>query len=200
MPTAYQSGGPWDRPGTLRFYGGPFSQFAIVPGLRLPVSYEGHPPGGWCEPPTIEHWFNASKATNRSDFWWVLNAKGPVQAKRRGGPNGERQPDGSVRIIALREGWDETVKLQVALHANRVKFTRPPFSTLLDSTGEATLAESSPSDSIWGGRAKDGSPTGGNLLGLTLMQVRLERRQHAEQQALAMGMRGPFWSAPPNDA
>jgi len=34
------------QPGTLRFYAGPFSQFAVVPGLRLPVSYEGAPTGG----------------------------------------------------------------------------------------------------------------------------------------------------------
>jgi predicted NAD-dependent protein-ADP-ribosyltransferase YbiA (DUF1768 family) len=124
-----------------------------------------------------------------------MKAKAPRQAKRRGGPNGERQADGSVRIIALREGWDDTIKAQVALHANRVKFSLPPFSTLLDSTGEATLVEWSPSDPIWGGRAEDGSPTGQNLLGLTLMQGRLERRIHGEQQALAMGMRAPFWSA-----
>jgi predicted NAD-dependent protein-ADP-ribosyltransferase YbiA (DUF1768 family) len=60
-----------------------------------------------------------------------------------------------------------------------VKFSRPPFSTLLDSTGEVTLVEWSPSDSIWGERAEDGSPAGRDLLGLTLMQVHLERRQHA---------------------
>jgi hypothetical protein len=46
MGEAFQRSGPWDQPGTLRFYAGPFSQFAVVPGLRLPVSYEGAPTGG----------------------------------------------------------------------------------------------------------------------------------------------------------
>lgn len=195
VAAAFQSTGPWNLPGTLRFYGGPFSQFAAVPGLRLPVSYEGHPADAWCEPATVEHWFNASKATNVSDFWWVLEARGPRQAKRRGGPSGERQPDGRIRTIALRPGWDEHIKLQVALRANQVKFSIEPFATLLDSTGDATLVEWSPTDSIWGGRAPDGSANGRNLLGVTLMQVRLERVQRAEQQALTMGIRQPFWTA-----
>jgi hypothetical protein len=88
MPAGYQSTGPWDQPGTLRFYGGPFSQFALVPGLRLPVSYEGHPQGEWCESASAEHYFNASKATTAADFWWVLSASGPGSAKRRGGGQG----------------------------------------------------------------------------------------------------------------
>jgi ribA/ribD-fused uncharacterized protein len=195
MPESYQSLGPWDRPGTLRFYGGPFSQFAVVPGLRLPVSYEGHPPGEWCEPATAEHYFNASKATNAEHFWWVLNANGPRQAKRRGGPEGERQPDGSIRRITLRAGWDDGIKQQVALVANRVKFALEPFGTLLLCTGEATLVEWSPTDTIWGGRAADGSATGQNLLGITLMRVRAERRAQTEARAVAMGMRRPFWTA-----
>lgn len=197
MVESYQAEGPWDRPGTLRFYGGPFSQFAIVPGLRLAVGYDGHPRGQWCEPATAEHYFNASKATNAEDFWWVLNATGPRQAKLRGGPRGERQPDGSIRTITLRAGWDEGIKQQVALLANRVKFELEPFSTLLDCTGEATLVEWSPSDSIWGARAADGSPTGQNLLGLTLMRVRAERRARAEQRASDMGIRRPFWTPAP---
>jgi predicted NAD-dependent protein-ADP-ribosyltransferase YbiA (DUF1768 family) len=69
-----------------------------------------------------------------------------------------------------------------------------PFATLLDCTGEATLVEWSPTDAIWGGRAVDGSPTGVNLLGLTLMQVRAERRHAAESRAASMGMRRPFWT------
>lgn len=194
MAETYQTAGPWDRPGTLRFYGGPFSQFALVPGLRLPVSYQGHPPGQWCEPPTLEHYFNASKATNEEDFWWVLHASGPRQAKRRGGPGGERQANGNIRRLTLRPGWDDGIKQQVALVANRAKFGLEPFSVLLDCTGEATLVEWSPTDPVWGGRAADGSPTGQNLLGITLMRVRAERRTRAEAQALAMGMRRPFWT------
>jgi ribA/ribD-fused uncharacterized protein len=195
MATAFQSTGPWDRPGTLRFYGGPFSQFATVPELQLPVSYEGHPLGPWCAPRSAEHWFNASKAINEEDFLWVLAATGPAQAKRRGGPRGERQPDGSTRRIVLRDGWDDGIKQQVALVANRAKFAIEPFATLLLATGDAPLVEWSPSDSVWGGRANDGSPTGQNLLGITLMQVRLEKRARAERHADLLRVSRPFWTA-----
>jgi ribA/ribD-fused uncharacterized protein len=168
----FQIEGPWDRPGTVRFYSGPLSQFAFVPGLLLPVSYEGHPPREWCRPKTLEHWFNASKATNEDDFWWVLAAHGPRQAKRRGGPRGE----GGRRIV-LRSGWDDGIKQQVALVGNRAKFALQPFARHLLATGDATLVEWSPSDAIWGGRAANGSPMGQNLLGITLMRVRFEMRE-----------------------
>jgi ribA/ribD-fused uncharacterized protein len=168
----FQIEGPWDRPRTVRFYGGPLSQFAFVAGMVLPVSYEGHPPGQRCRPKTLEHWFNASKTTNEDDFLWVLEPRGPKQAKRRGGPHGE-----CGRRIVLRPGWDDGIKQQVALVGNRAKFALQPFARHLLATGDATLVEWSPTDAIWGGQAADGSPMGQNLLGITLMRVRFEIRE-----------------------
>lgn len=165
-----QTAGPWDRPGTLYFWRGPFSMFAGTPGLRLPVAWEGHPNSApLVDVPTGEHWFHAAKATNEADFLWVMAAPNAKSAKRRGGPAGEEG-----RRITLRSGWDDGISQAVALAANRGKFLLEPFRSYLLLTGAAPLAEDSPNDYRWGCRDRAGGFTGLNWLGLTLMQVRAE--------------------------
>jgi len=160
-----QREGPWDRPGTLYFYGGrekDLSSFAPTPGLWLPESWFGHPrPSPLVEVPTNEHWFHASKGTNREDFFWVLAAPTPAQAKRRG------------RKIALRPDWEE-VKVSVMRFANRGKFSLPRYRETLPATGDRVLVEDSPTDYAWGGRDGSGGYGGMNLLGIALMEVRAE--------------------------
>src|ERR1700742_3548153 len=98
-----QSAGPWDRPGTVKFYGGPFSNFASTPGLRLPEGWSGPPQHpARVEVPTVEHYFQACKACDRDDFLWILSAPKASQAKRRGGAGGE-----GGRKIELRPDWEE---------------------------------------------------------------------------------------------
>jgi len=162
--------GPWDRPDTLYFWRGPFSNFAATPGLQLPAAWHGHPnPAALVAVPTTEHWFNACKATSEDDFRWVMAAPTARSAKQRGSAAGE-----GGRRITLRPGWDEGISRQVMLAANRAKFLLEPFRSLLLLTGTAPLAEDSPNDYRWGCRDRAGGFTGRNWLGLTLMQVRAE--------------------------
>ena len=60
------------------------------------------------------------------------------------------------------------------LCALRGKFRLEPYRSGLLLTHPQPLAENSPSDFIWGCRDADGGHTGANLLGLALMQVRVE--------------------------
>ena len=66
---------PWTVKGTHYFYGGVFSNFEGTPGLMLPECWFGRKGRvRLVEVPTVEHWFQASKATCRADFYWVLSA------------------------------------------------------------------------------------------------------------------------------
>jgi ribA/ribD-fused uncharacterized protein len=166
-----QRDGPWDRPGTLRFYGGGFSSFAPTPGLHLPEGWAGHPrPGRLLPVRTVEHYFQACKASSRVDFLWILSARRAKEAKRRGGPAGE---DG--RTIDLRPDWAE-VKISVMRFAHAAKCRTPRYRDALLATGDRVLVEDSPSDPLWGGRDRHGGMTGRNLLGVVLMEVRTEIR------------------------
>jgi ribA/ribD-fused uncharacterized protein len=95
----------------------------------------------------------------------------PAQAKRRGSARGE-----GGRRITLRPDWEE-VKYGVMRFAHGQKFAQfPAYRKYLLATGTRPLVEDSPSDFIWGGRDRDGSYTGANLLGLALMEVRADLR------------------------
>lgn len=173
MSAGFQMKGPWDAAGTLYFYGGgtPFSNFAVTPGLRLPEGWYGHPRRpALAAVSSVEHYFQACKATSEVDFRWVLDAPGPASAKRRGGRRGE-----AGRRISLRPDWEE-VKFDVMRVACRGKFARPVARRELLATGDRVLVEDSPSDAIWGGRDRSGGYSGRNLLGLVLMEVRAELR------------------------
>jgi predicted NAD-dependent protein-ADP-ribosyltransferase YbiA (DUF1768 family) len=56
------------------------------------------------------------------------------------------------------------------------KFALPGFRGWLLATGERVLVEDSPYDYVWGGRDRSGGYSGRNLLGVALMEVRLELR------------------------
>ena len=119
-----------------------------------------------------ETWFQACKPDNELDCDWILASNGPLQAKRRGSPRGERQPDGTWRAISLRGDWD-AVAFTVMVIGLRVKFSDPALRAKLAATGRRLLREASQRDARWG-TGPDG--TGANLLGQALMLVREEQR------------------------
>lgn len=173
MTIPVPSGGPWDAPDSLCFYGGPFSNFAPTPGLSLPEGWRGHPENPpLAEVPSVEHYFQAVKATCRDDFLWILSAPGAPAAKRRGGRGGEGR-----RRIELRADWED-VKVAVMRFACRAKFAMPRYREQLLRTGDRPLVEDSPSDFLWGGRDSAGGYRGRNLLGVVLMEVRAELLPH----------------------
>jgi ribA/ribD-fused uncharacterized protein len=133
------------------FYGGPFSNFADST-IFVDVGF------GMKSYPTVEHAFQAAKATTPEDHENVRTAPGPSFAKRIG------------REITLRDDWEE-VKYDVMLDCLRAKFALPSFKGRLLSTGTRELREDSPTDFVWGYRNG-----GQNLLGKALMQVREELR------------------------
>lgn len=110
---------------------------------------------------TLEHRFQAAKATNQIDQNYVLNAPLANEAKVRG------------HEISLRPDW-EGVKDQVMLDLVRTKFA--PGSKLADwllATHPAELVEGNTwGDTYWGASLYSGK--GQNRLGKILMQVRQE--------------------------
>jgi ribA/ribD-fused uncharacterized protein len=138
------------------FWGGPFSNFAVCRVQLINPWTDTH-----TEYLTVEHYFQALKATNAKDHHYVHQAPTAKAAKQRG------------REIKLRSDWGQ-VRLLVMLDGLRAKFAKEPFNKLLLDTGDRYLAEDSPYDDQWGIRARDGSWSGYNLLGRALMQVREE--------------------------
>ncbi len=106
---------------------------------------------------TVEHFFQASKASNKEDHDYVNSAATPGIAKHRG------------RRITLREDW-ERVKLRVMRLGLRAKFEQnPELKQKLLDTGGAYLEEANSwGDSYWG---KCGG-RGHNHLGEMLMELR----------------------------
>lgn len=134
------------------FYGGPFSNFAYSP-IVVNVGWGEH------EYPTVEHAFQAAKATTEWQHHAIRKTTNPKLAKQMG------------RHIPLRLDWEE-VKYEIMLDLLRAKFAIPHFRRELLSTGYREIREDSPTDRVWG--ARDG---GQNLLGKALMQVRSEIRE-----------------------
>lgn len=152
-------GPPWEAPGTVYSWGGFLSNFASTPGLRLPSGYYGHHEADEMPVKTVEHWFQACKATSRQDFDSVLCAPSAAAAKAGG------------RKIELRPDWEQ-VKYQVMVRALGGKFALEPYRSGLLLTNPRALAEDSPHDFIWGCRDADGGYEGDNLLGRALMEIR----------------------------
>ena len=71
-PTPGRAGPPWTAEDSVRFYAGPLSNFATTPGLRLPFGYHGHHENDRVPVRTVEHWFQACKATSRQQFDLIL--------------------------------------------------------------------------------------------------------------------------------
>jgi len=137
------------------------SNFALS-SFRLPDAFTGEAR----EYRTVEHYFQASKATTAGDHTWVAEQPTPRQAKRAG------------RAIRLRSDW-ETVKCEVMLTGLRAKFALPRFRAALLATDDRPILEDSKFDFEWGARDARGGWEGGNLLGLALRRVREEVRTGA---------------------
>ena len=113
------------------------------------------------EYPSVEHAFQASKASDATERFWVKQSETPGIAKRRG-----------RKIKSLRPDWED-VKFQLMEDLIRIKFiTHPDLKQKLIDTEDAELIEGNTwGDSVWG------IPLGGyghNHLGKILMKVRDE--------------------------
>jgi hypothetical protein len=109
--------------------------------------------------PTVEHYFQAMKTTDATEWPAFATLDNPAKSKYRG------------RMVKLRPDWDE-VKVEVMNTALRHKFTQNPelLKKLLE-TNDKVLHEDSPYDFIWGWQNN-----GKDLLGKCLMKVRDELR------------------------
>ena len=88
---------------------------------------------------TVEHFFQACKATSRRQFDLILACGTAAAAKHAG------------RETGLRPDWEQ-VKFEVMLCALRGKFALEPYRSGLLLTHPRPLAEDSPSDFVWGAR------------------------------------------------
>lgn len=108
---------------------------------------------------TVEHAFQAAKATNDSDLERIRLAKTPTQAKAIG------------RSISLKEDWDES-RVYVMRLAVAGKFKQSPIlrTRLLETVGRELVEGNTWGDRFWG--TVNGQ--GDNNLGKILMSVREE--------------------------
>lgn len=123
--------------------------------VRSPIEFEG------IRYPTVEHFFQAQKTTNRERQQWIAEAETPSLAKRRG------------RTVHLRPGW-ESIKESIMLQGLRLKFIGTPFQQMLLNTGDAELIEGNTWGDTYWGVCND---VGENKLGKLLMQVRAEIKE-----------------------
>ena len=114
-----------------------------------------------CEYDTVEHAYQALKATNKEDHDLVMNSKSPSEAKRWG------------RTIKIRDDWEE-VKDSIMRDLVKSKFDQNPGQArMLIQTGNAELLEGNTwGDTHFGVCSKTG--VGENVLGKILMNVRKE--------------------------
>ena len=87
-----RTGPPWTARGTVYFHGGWLSNFAPTPGLQLPFGYFGHHETVLVPVRSVEHFFQACKATSRQQFDLIL-ACGTAAAAKRAGRETELRPD-----------------------------------------------------------------------------------------------------------
>ena len=114
-------------------------------------------PDDSCE--TLEHKYQAAKATNAEDYFSVLHAPTPAKAKKQ------------VRAInGWIENWDAR-KLRVMEQLLREKFSDEPLRSQLLSTRPHELIEGNWwGDTFWGVDLRTGK--GQNHLGKLLMEIR----------------------------
>lgn len=111
---------------------------------------------------TVEHRFQAAKATNSIDHARIMGASTPGQAK------------GFGRHVNLRTDWED-VKTVVMAELVAQKFQNPELRGLLIGTGDAVLIEGNTwGDKYWGVDLRNSE--GANILGITLMAVRASLR------------------------
>lgn len=109
--------------------------------------------------PTVEHYFQAKKTTNRMDFQKVLFTNSPNAAKSIG------------RKIKMRSDWNQ-VKDNIMFHGVYAKFDQnKDLQYKLISTSTQILKEGNNwGDTYWGVDLKTG--IGENMLGKILMRCR----------------------------
>jgi ribA/ribD-fused uncharacterized protein len=123
-----------------------FSNFALTP-----IEIDGR------EYPTVEHYYQASKALIDAEHEIIRSARTPKEAKKLG-----------RKVVQLRPEWDR-VRIDVMRQALVTKFRQhPALGDLLLSTGNRPIHELSPHDAVWAWW--DGS--GGDLLGKLLAELR----------------------------
>lgn len=108
---------------------------------------------------TVEHAYQAQKASDPIEYDSILNAKTPREARNLG------------QKVKMRPDWDH-VKYDIMKECVLAKFSQhQDLKEKLLATGNEDIVEDSPIDYYWGCGA-DGS--GKNMLGKILMQVRTE--------------------------
>jgi ribA/ribD-fused uncharacterized protein len=113
---------------------------------------------------SVEHAYQAAKATNMEDMLKVAACNTPGQAKRMG------------KKIKMRPDWD-AVKIQIMSDLVRQKFYKPEFKQKLLDTKDHELIEGNTwGDKIWGCIWNGSQWVGQNNLGKILMQIRNELR------------------------
>jgi len=113
---------------------------------------------------SVEHVYQACKATDLPGVRWIMKARHAGHAKARGGDT------------VLRPDWDE-IKDHIMEGAVRQKFQDRALAHLLLSTGDATLIEGNRwHDNYWGdcGCKKCAKIEGQNKLGKILVKIRSE--------------------------
>lgn len=136
---------------------GEFSNFA-----KYPITLKGKV---W---PTSEHYFQAQKFAGTSHEGEVRRAPSAREAANMG----------RDRARPLRNDW-ERVKDDVMREALRAKFGQhPELRALLLGTGSEKLVEHTENDSYW---ADGGDGSGKNRLGVLLMELREQLRNHPHE-------------------
>ncbi len=110
---------------------------------------------------TLEHWYQANKASTLEDLLWVHESESPGVAKKRG------------RRVELRSDWEEA-KLDVMAMGLRLKFEpgSPLTFWLLETDPEELVEGNYWGDRYWGAVREDGDWSGHNHLGRLLMELR----------------------------
>jgi ribA/ribD-fused uncharacterized protein len=119
---------------------------------------------------TVEHAFQADKATTPRQHFHVVSAKTAGEAKWRGKTE-----------IDLRPDWKK-IRVRVMMKYLRQKFRQPRFAELLLSTGDKHLMEGNHwHDTFWGVcLCEEHDGEGRNWLGHCLMIIRDELRAREE--------------------
>lgn len=108
---------------------------------------------------SVEHHYQAAKAASRADWDYVMSAKSPGQAKRRGSE------------IDLRPGWNDQRIDQMRYLVYQKFYTDSSLREKLLATGDAILIEGNTwNDTFWGVNIATGE--GENNLGMILMATR----------------------------
>lgn len=135
-------------------------EFAFLSNFyESPIKYNGT-----VTMPTVEHYFQAAKASEPLDFLKIAAAETPGKAKRLG------------RKCKMRADWED-IKMNVMREALRKKFSDPELKAKLLATGDQRLKEGNTwHDNFWGvcycDRCQDIMAY--NHLGKLLMELRTE--------------------------